>query len=133
MLFDLQTDPQEFDDLGNTAGHAATQDRLYAMLRDWSLRLSQRVTMSEAAIDKKVGEPQREAFWSVYTAKVISAEFTSHYTGPARQSISRMRQIANAMAGNEPAGSIATKRRLARLVHPPMMVIWSAEASRKER
>ena len=26
MLFDLQTDPQEFDDLGNTAGHAATRD-----------------------------------------------------------------------------------------------------------
>jgi len=86
MLFDLQTDPQEFDDLGNTAGHAATRDRLYAMLHDWSLRLSQRVTMSEAAIDKKVGEPQREGVLvGVHREGDLGPEFTSHYTGPARQ------------------------------------------------
>ena len=86
MLFDLKSDPQEFTDLGDDPEHTATRDRLYAMLHDWSLRLSQRVTMSEAAIDKKVGEPQREGVLvGVHREDDLGTEFTSRYTGDARQ------------------------------------------------
>ncbi|HCV88160.1 MAG TPA: phosphonate monoester hydrolase, partial [Alphaproteobacteria bacterium] len=86
MLFDLKSDPQEFTDLGGDPEHTATRDRLYAMLHDWSLRLSQRVTMSEAAIDKKVGEPQREGVLvGVHREDDLGTEFTSRYTGDARQ------------------------------------------------
>ena len=86
MLFDLKSDPQEFTDLGGDPEHTATRDRLYAMLHDWSLRLSQRVTMSEAAIDKKVGEPQREGILvGVHREDDLGTEFTSRYTGDARQ------------------------------------------------
>ncbi|MGC6454572.1 MAG: sulfatase-like hydrolase/transferase [Candidatus Puniceispirillaceae bacterium] len=86
MLFDLETDPGEYHDLGREPDKAAIRDRLYAMLHHWSLRLSQRVTMSEAAIDKKVGEPQREGVLvGVYRENDLGAEFTGHYTGPARQ------------------------------------------------
>ena len=74
----------EFDDLGNTAGHAATRDRLYAMLATVTSLVAAGHT-SEAAIDKKVGEPQREGVWPVYTVKVISARIHQPRTGPARQ------------------------------------------------
>lgn len=86
MLFDLKSDPDEYRDLGRDPDHAATRDRLYAMLHDWSLRLSQRVTMSDAAVDKKVGEPQREGVLvGVHREGDLGEEFTGHYTGPARQ------------------------------------------------
>jgi len=86
MLFDLDRDPREFVDLGRDPEHATTRDRLYAMLHDWSLRLSQRVTMSEGAIEKKVGEPQREGILvGVHREGDLGPEFTSRYTGAARQ------------------------------------------------
>ena len=50
MLFDLETDPGEFTDLGRDPAHADTRARLYARLGDWARRMSQRVTISDAEI-----------------------------------------------------------------------------------
>ncbi len=50
MLFDLESDPREFNDLGRDPAHAGEVARLRALLSDWALRLSQRTTVSDAAI-----------------------------------------------------------------------------------
>ena len=86
MLFDLDEDPQELNDLGADARYADIIDRLYRHLQEWSLRMAQRVTMSEEAIDKKRGEPQREGILvGVHQATDLPEDFTAKYTGPARQ------------------------------------------------
>lgn len=86
MLFDLDEDPQELTDLGADAGYKDIIDRLYQQLHEWSLRMAQRVTMSEAAIDKKKGEPQREGILvGVHHETDLPAEFTALYTGSVRQ------------------------------------------------
>ena len=48
--------------------------------------MSQRVTMSEADIDKKKGEPQREGILvGVHREADLEKKFTKHYSGRARQ------------------------------------------------
>lgn len=50
MLFDLDSDPHEFRDLGSDAAHANECARLDRVLADWALRSSQRITMSDQNI-----------------------------------------------------------------------------------
>ena len=50
MLFDLETDPDEFIDLAKGNTHREEIDRLYDCLAHWGRRLSQRVTKSEQDI-----------------------------------------------------------------------------------
>ncbi len=50
MLFDLQSDPEEFHDLGASPAHAADRARLKDALLEWSLRDHTRITMPDAAI-----------------------------------------------------------------------------------
>ena len=59
LLFDLQQDPDEFHDLAKTDAHHAVIDRLYDHLREWGLRLSQRVTRSDAEIEAARGRSAR--------------------------------------------------------------------------
>ena len=46
LLFDLETDPEEFRDLGADPGHEGTRAALYDKLHAWARRLSQRTTLS---------------------------------------------------------------------------------------
>ena len=50
MLYDLQTDPNEFHDLGADPVHAAERARLKDALFDWALRDHNRITMPNARI-----------------------------------------------------------------------------------
>jgi arylsulfatase A-like enzyme len=50
MLFDLETDPEEYIDLGDDPAFETTRDRLQQALNDWHSRLSQRVTRSENSL-----------------------------------------------------------------------------------
>ncbi len=50
MLFDLQTDPEEFIDLAKGDAHDAEITRLCGYLAQWGRRMSQRVTKSDADI-----------------------------------------------------------------------------------
>ena len=86
ILHDLEADPQEYHDLGVSPEAGPTLDKLYEYLKGWGLRMSQRVTMSEADIDRKKGEPQREGILvGVHREADLEAKFTEHYEGPARQ------------------------------------------------
>ena len=50
MLFDLETDPQELVDLGDSPDHAAAAARMYDLLHAWARRMAQRTTVSDAQI-----------------------------------------------------------------------------------
>jgi arylsulfatase A-like enzyme len=82
MLYDLETDPHEFRDLGAEAAYEAERQRLAAMLAVWGLRLSQRTTLSEAQIEALRGKAQRRGILiGVWDEREIPAELWSRYLG----------------------------------------------------
>lgn len=50
MLFDLQNDPNELNDLGTSAEHEVIRQEMFEALSAWARRLSQRTTMSTADV-----------------------------------------------------------------------------------
>jgi len=85
MLFDLQSDPEEFRDLGADPAYAAERERLSAALADWGLRMSQRTTISEAQILKGRGKSQRKGILiGVWDEDDIPAEMWKAYLGDAQ-------------------------------------------------
>ncbi len=59
MLFDLQEDPSEFNDLGADPDHERERGILADALAEWALRLSQRTTRSERQIRDMRGKSRR--------------------------------------------------------------------------
>jgi hypothetical protein len=86
MLFDLATDPDEFHDLAKGDVPAAIRaeiDRLYGYLAEWGLRLSQRVTMSEAAIGAMRGRSLRRGILPfLVDGSEVPEALTERYRGP---------------------------------------------------
>jgi arylsulfatase A-like enzyme len=82
MLFDMQSDPEEFRDLGADPAYAAERERLSAALADWGLRMSQRTTISEAQILKGRGKSQRKGILiGVWDETDIPQDLWSAYRG----------------------------------------------------
>jgi len=55
MLFDLESDPDEFVDLGCSEDHADARQEMHYALADWSLQYRQRETVSEERANQMVG------------------------------------------------------------------------------
>ena len=86
MLFDLKTDPEEFNDLAKGAAHGDVLDKLYEHLHHWGLRLSQRVTKSEDDIIAMRGRSLRRGILPfLVDGSEVSGELTEKYIGPIRQ------------------------------------------------
>jgi arylsulfatase A-like enzyme len=86
MLFDLQADPDEYDDLAKGDAHQDELDRLYDMLAHWGRRMSQRVTRSEADIEAMRGSSGRKGILPfMYDGSEVPEHLTVKYTGPAAQ------------------------------------------------
>ena len=86
MLFDLKTDPEEFNDLAKGADHGDILDKLYEHLHHWGLRLSQRVTKSEDDIIAMRGRSLRRGILPfLIDGSEVSGELTEKYIGPIRQ------------------------------------------------
>ena len=84
MLFDLETDPDEFHDLAKGSTHKAEIDRLYDNLAEWGRRMSQRVTKSEDDIKAMRGRSLRRGILPfLYDGSEVEAELTIKYRGPA--------------------------------------------------
>jgi arylsulfatase A-like enzyme len=84
MLFDLKTDPEEFDDLAKGTTHQDDIDRLYGYLAQWGRRLAQRVTKSEDDIKAMRGKSMRRGILPfMVDGSEVPDELTSKYTGPA--------------------------------------------------
>ena len=86
MLFDLETDPEEFHDLAKGADHQAEIDRLYGYLAQWGRRMSQRVTKSEADILAMRGRSLRRGVMPFLAdGTEVPEELLETYIGPVRQ------------------------------------------------
>ena len=86
MLFDLETDPDEFADLGAMEEYAPQIDRMYAYLGQWGRRMAQRVTRSDADIKAMRGASMRRGILPfLVDGSEVPEAFTQKYRGPARQ------------------------------------------------
>ena len=82
MLHDLETDPNEFRDLGADPAFADERGRLMAALYAWGLRHSQRTTISEQQIRDRRGKSQRRGILiGVWDESDVPAELWSKYLG----------------------------------------------------
>jgi len=83
MLFDLQNDPDEFTDLGDSAEHANIIALMYERLGKWGRRMSQRVTVSDDQINAaRTGGKQVGILIGVYEPDEVPPAASSKYRGP---------------------------------------------------
>ncbi len=86
MLFDLETDPEEFHDLAKGPGYEDQIARMQGLLAQWGLRMSQRVTRSEADIATMRGRSLRRGVLPfLYDGSEVPAELVEKYQGPAER------------------------------------------------
>ena len=88
MLFDLQNDPHELNDLGRDPAYGAAVADCYDRLFEWARRSSQRTTISDKQIDERRGKTRRKGIVlgiADDTAADENAEILSLYRGKARQ------------------------------------------------
>ena len=82
MLFDLENDPQELTDLGDSADHAEVLDAMYAKLFAWTRRQSQRTTRSEEQlIEMRTKSRKRGIVVGIYDENDMPLELTVKYRG----------------------------------------------------
>ncbi|MGE4325239.1 MAG: sulfatase-like hydrolase/transferase [Pseudodonghicola sp.] len=85
MLFDLETDPEEFHDLAKGDGHQAEIARLYDHLARWGRRMSQRVMKSDAEIVAGRGRSLRRGILTFLAdGTEVPEELVMKYMGPAK-------------------------------------------------
>ncbi len=86
MLFDLEADPDEFHDLARDNRHSAEIARLYERLGQWGRRMSQRVTRSEADLERMRGSGARRGILPfMKDGSEVPEELTRAYRGPVAQ------------------------------------------------
>ncbi|MGB3246072.1 MAG: sulfatase-like hydrolase/transferase [Sulfitobacter sp.] len=86
MLFDLQNDPDEFDDLVKSDPDHPALEALYGHLAEWARRMSQRVTMSDADILAKRGNSARRGVLPFLAdGTEVPEDLLEKYIGPTRQ------------------------------------------------
>ena len=84
MLFDLQNDPDEYHDLGDSKDHQEIIDLMYERLAVWARRMSQRTTISDDKIDSMRGKgPRKGILLGLYDGSEVSPELTVKLKGKA--------------------------------------------------
>ncbi|MDQ2095523.1 sulfatase-like hydrolase/transferase [Rhodalgimonas zhirmunskyi] len=82
MLFDLENDPDELNDLGESEDHQEVITEMYDKLFAWSRRTSQRTTRSEEQLLKmRTGSRGRGIVLGVYDENDTPLELTVRYRG----------------------------------------------------
>ncbi|MGI9433434.1 MAG: sulfatase-like hydrolase/transferase [Geminicoccaceae bacterium] len=82
MLFDLENDPNEFEDLGSGPVHEDVRQAMYEKLFRWSRRHAQRTTRSDAEIKSMRGGSQRKGvLLGLYDGSEVPEELTVKYRG----------------------------------------------------
>ncbi|MEX0346763.1 MAG: sulfatase-like hydrolase/transferase [Rhizobiaceae bacterium] len=80
MLFDLENDPQELVDLGESPDHEEIIASLYEKLHSWARRPSQRTTRSEAQLKAMRGASRRRGIMiGIYDENDVPLELTTSY------------------------------------------------------
>ena len=84
-IFDLKKDPHELNDLGADSAYQNIIDIMYQRLGRWSLRMSQRTTIDDEAIEKKQSSNSDVGIiLGVYDDNEISDRSSSFYKGLAK-------------------------------------------------
>ncbi len=82
LLFDLENDPQELVDLGESEAHGEVIAGMYDKLFQWARRPSQRTTRSEAQLIEMRGKSgRRGVVLGVYDENDTALELTVKYRG----------------------------------------------------
>lgn len=82
MLFDLANDPNELRDLGRDPAFATQRADLYGHLHTWGLRMSQRITMSDAEIiHQRENGKATGVLLGVYDEDDVDAKDAATYIG----------------------------------------------------
>lgn len=82
MLFDLENDPDELVDLGDSNSHADVIAQMYDMLFAWSRRVSQRTTRSEAQLmEMRTGTRGRGVLIGIYDENDTPLDLSVKYRG----------------------------------------------------
>ena len=82
ILFDLENDPDELTDLGESPDHAEVIETMYARLFEWARRPAQRTTVSrETLIEMRTKSRGKGIVLGVYDEGEISGELTVKYRG----------------------------------------------------
>ncbi|MEO0999624.1 MAG: sulfatase-like hydrolase/transferase [Pseudomonadota bacterium] len=85
LLYDLEADPDELTDLGESAEHAEIIAMMYDRLRQWALRQSQRTTRSEGQLLAMRGKGARTGIvLGIYDESEAPEELTAFYRGHPR-------------------------------------------------
>ncbi len=85
MLFDLENDPDELDDLGKGNAHNEVIELMYERLGKWARRNSQRVTVSDADIKRMQSGGGKGILIGVYTPDDVAPEQSVKYRGAVTQ------------------------------------------------
>jgi arylsulfatase A-like enzyme len=86
LLFDRETDPNEFIDLGTSEAHQSIIDEFYVKLGRWARRGSQRTTISDNdIIAKRGGNFRRGILVGLYDDDDVSDELIANYRGTAKR------------------------------------------------
>jgi hypothetical protein len=86
MLFDLESDPNELNDLGDSDSHTAIIDLLYDHLFSWARRSSQRTTISDGEILRRRsggGSESKGILIGAYSDDDTTPQNLSRYVGKA--------------------------------------------------
>lgn len=85
QLFDMETDPNEYVDLGESPEHEEIIALMYKRLGEWARRLSQRTTKSDAEIVAERGRSApRGITLGIFDEDDIPAPLTQFYRGKPR-------------------------------------------------
>ena len=86
MLFDMESDPDELVDLGQSKDHTEVIAMMYERLQAWALRMSQRITVSDEQLAKRRGKSLHKGILlGIYEADEVAPEFTEKQRGPVPQ------------------------------------------------
>ncbi len=82
MLFDLQNDPKELVDLGQSPDHAGVRAELYRQFTDWACRPAQRTTLSAAELKaSRQYSGSRGVLLGVWDEAAVAPELSVKYRG----------------------------------------------------
>ena len=82
MLFDVQADPQELQDLGRSPDYQGAVQTCYEMLHDWALRCSQRTSLTTDQLIANRGKSRRKGIvLGLSEAADAEPEILSKYRG----------------------------------------------------
>ncbi len=83
MLFDLNNDPRELNDLGTSTEHEEIRTLMFNRLSEWARRLSQRTTMSAAdVLTEKQRSGRRGIVLGAWDENDMPKELTQSYVDP---------------------------------------------------